>query len=73
MTRLAPQRAVGMMMGVWFLADSVGGFIGGRLSSLYESFPLAGLFGMVAGFCMVVAVALVFLIRPMRRLTAGAS
>jgi len=73
MTRLAPQRAVGMMMGVWFLADSVGGFIGGRLSSLYESFPLAGLFGMVAGFCLIVAAALVFLIRPMRRLTAGAS
>jgi POT family proton-dependent oligopeptide transporter len=72
MTRLAPQRAVGMMMGVWFLADSVGSFIGGRLSSLYESFPLPALFGIVAGFCLVVAAALVFLIRPMRRLTSGA-
>jgi POT family proton-dependent oligopeptide transporter len=71
MTRLAPARAVGMMMGVWFLAYSVGSFIGGRLSSLYESFPLPALFAIVAGFCLLVAAALVFLIRPMRRLTAA--
>jgi POT family proton-dependent oligopeptide transporter len=73
MTRLAPAKAVGMMMGVWFLADSVGSFIGGRLSSFYESFPLPALFGIVAGFCFVVAVVLVLLIRPMKHLTEGAS
>jgi POT family proton-dependent oligopeptide transporter len=71
MTRLAPARAVGMMMGVWFLADSVGGFIGGRISSLYESFSLPTLFGIVAAFCFVVAAALVLLIRPMNQLTAN--
>jgi POT family proton-dependent oligopeptide transporter len=70
MTRLAPPQAVGMMMGVWFLAASVGGFIGGRIASLYESFPLPTLFSLVAGFCFVVAAALVLLIRPMKRLTA---
>ena len=57
---------------VWFLADSVGSFIGGRISSLYESFPLPALFAIVAGFCFVVGLALVFLIRPMQRLTHGA-
>jgi proton-dependent oligopeptide transporter, POT family len=71
MTKLAPARAVGMMMGVWFLADSVGNFIGGRLASVYESFPLPLLFGMVAGFCIALAVVLVFLIRPMRHLSEG--
>jgi POT family proton-dependent oligopeptide transporter len=72
MTKLAPARAVGTMMGVWFLATSVGGFIGGRISGLYESFPLPRLFALVAGFALLVAFALVLLIRPMRRLTAGA-
>ena len=36
MTVLAPARIGGLMMGVWFLATSVGNFIGGRVSGLYE-------------------------------------
>jgi POT family proton-dependent oligopeptide transporter len=48
MTRLAPVRVAGLMMGVWFLATSVGNFIGGRLSSLYGSMPLPELFGAIA-------------------------
>jgi proton-dependent oligopeptide transporter, POT family len=44
MTRLAPARIVGQMMGVWFLAASVGNFIGGQVGSLFESFPLAQIF-----------------------------
>ncbi|MEP6716740.1 MAG: peptide MFS transporter [Terriglobia bacterium] len=71
MTRLAPARAVGMMMGVWFLADSVGNFIGGRLASFYESFPLTLMFGAVAGFCIAFAIVFVLLIRPMKRLSEG--
>jgi POT family proton-dependent oligopeptide transporter len=71
MTRLAPARAAGTMMGIWFLADGVGNFIGGRLASVYETFPLPQLFGVVAGFCFLVAVILVFLIRPMKRLSQG--
>jgi proton-dependent oligopeptide transporter, POT family len=48
MTRLAPLRVAGMMMGVWYLATSVGNFIGGRLASLYGSMPLPNLFGAIA-------------------------
>ena len=72
MTRLAPARAAGTMMGIWFLADGVGNFIGGRLASVYETFPLPLLFGLVAGFCFAVAVILIFLIGPMKRLSQGA-
>ena len=53
MTVLAPARIGGLMMGVWFLATSVGNFIGGRVSGLYESFALPSLFGAVAGFAIV--------------------
>ena len=31
MTKLAPARIVGLMMGVWFLSISVGNFTGGRV------------------------------------------
>src|SRR5580658_6210766 len=71
MTKLAPARIGGLMMGTWFLSISVGDFIGGRLASIYETFPLPLLFGIVAGFCIVLGVLLVFLIKPMRRLMGG--
>ena len=44
------------MMGVWFLATSVGNFIGGRVSGLYESLALPTLFGAVAAFAIVAGV-----------------
>jgi POT family proton-dependent oligopeptide transporter len=47
-TKLAPLQVTGLMMGVWYLAISLGNFIGGRLSSLYGSMPLQELFGMIA-------------------------
>ena len=50
MTKLAPARIVGQMMGVWFLAASVGNFVGGQVSSLFESVPLAQIFFTVFAF-----------------------
>jgi POT family proton-dependent oligopeptide transporter len=50
MTKLAPARVAGLMMGVWFLGASVGNLIGGRLASFYEAFPLPNLFAVVAAF-----------------------
>jgi POT family proton-dependent oligopeptide transporter len=70
-TKLAPARIAGLMMGLWFLSISVGDYIGGRLASVYESFPLPELFGVVAGFCIVIGLLLVFLLRPMKTLMGG--
>jgi POT family proton-dependent oligopeptide transporter len=71
MTKLAPARICGLMMGVWFLSISVGDYIGGRLAAVYETFPLPLLFGIVAGFCIVVGVLLVLLFPLMKRLMGG--
>jgi POT family proton-dependent oligopeptide transporter len=71
MTKLAPARIGGLIMGVWFLSISVGDYIGGRLASVYEVFPLPELFGIVAGFCIVVGLLLVLLLRPMKNLMGG--
>ncbi|MCC7415843.1 MAG: peptide MFS transporter [Acidobacteria bacterium] len=62
-TRLAPQRVLGLMMGVWYLAISLGNFIGGRLSSLYEAMPLPSLFGAV-GAAGILAGLLMFALTP---------
>jgi POT family proton-dependent oligopeptide transporter len=68
MTVLAPPRIGGLMMGVWFLATSVGNFIGGRVSGLYESFALPTLFGAVAGFAIAAGLLLMMLAPSMRKL-----
>lgn len=71
MTKLAPQRVAGFMMGVWFLSVSIGDWAAGKAASVYESMPLTELFGVVAALSVAAAVALVLLIRPTVRLMAG--
>jgi POT family proton-dependent oligopeptide transporter len=70
-TKLAPQRLVGSMMGVWFLALSLGNFIGGRVAGLLETFPLPQLFGAVFLISAFSALVLALLSKPIRRLMSG--
>jgi POT family proton-dependent oligopeptide transporter len=66
MTKLAPVRIVGLMMGVWFLASSVGNYIGGRLASLYGSFGVPGLFAIVAAFSILLGLVLAAMVNPIK-------
>jgi POT family proton-dependent oligopeptide transporter len=68
MTKLAPARVVSQMMGVWFLASSVGNFVGGQVAGVFEKFPLPWIFGAVFGVCMLFTLIAVALIRPIKRL-----
>lgn len=70
-TKLAPARLVGSMMGVWFLASAVGNFIGGRVAGLFETFPLPQLFGAVVLTTMASALVLLVILRPLRNLMGG--
>ncbi len=70
-TKLAPVRIVGMMMGVWFLADALGNKLAGWTAGFFTSMPLVQLFGTVAAVCLGAAAILSFLVRPVRRLMGG--
>ncbi len=72
MTRLAPARVSGLMMGVWFLATSVGSYIGGRVAGLYEAFSLPAIFGAVTGYAFLGALVMALLIGPIKRMLARA-
>jgi POT family proton-dependent oligopeptide transporter len=72
-TKLAPARIAGLTMGVWFLALSVGNYLGGRVAGLYEGFSLPELFGAVAAYALVAAMVLALLIKPIRRMLSSAS
>ncbi len=71
MSKLAPVRIGGLIMGVWFLASSVGNYIGGRMAAFYESMTLPNLFGTVAAFGMVCGLLLLVFARPMGKLEKG--
>jgi len=71
MTKLAPARVAGMMMGLWFVSISIGDYLSGVAASVYEAMPLPALFGLVAGVAFVAAVVLAFLIKPTVKLMSG--
>jgi POT family proton-dependent oligopeptide transporter len=73
MTKLAPARVGGMVMGIWFLASSVGNWLAGKAGGLFESMPLPRLFGWVAVICFIAAVVLAVLIKPTKKMMAGVS
>jgi POT family proton-dependent oligopeptide transporter len=73
MTKLAPVRAAGFVMGVWFLSLSIGDWMAGRAGSLFESMPLPKLFGISGVVPIVAAVILALLVKPTKRLMSGIS
>jgi len=68
MTKLAPARMGGFILGVFFMSIASGNYIGGRLASLYEKLPLPQLFGGIGAFCIVVAVVFAFFAKPVARM-----
>jgi proton-dependent oligopeptide transporter, POT family len=70
-TKLAPARIVGLMMGVWFLALSLGNFLAGHVAGYFEKMPLPQLFGAVFLSTTLSGVVLALLTPPIKRLMAG--
>ena len=71
-TKLAPPRIVGLMMGVWFLAIAFGNKLAGWVAGFIESMPLATLFGVMTAVLVGAAVIMAILIKPVSRLTGEA-
>jgi POT family proton-dependent oligopeptide transporter len=70
-TKLAPHRKVGQMMGIWFMSISLGNLMAGLVAGKFESLPLPQLFGAVLGTTAGAGLILALLIKPIRRLMTG--
>jgi POT family proton-dependent oligopeptide transporter len=70
-TKLAPVRIVSLMMGVFFLSNSLGNKLAGWTAGFFSSMPLSQLFGAVSAVCLVSAVIMFVLIRPVKQLMGG--
>ena len=71
MTKLAPPRFVGQVMGLWFLALALGNNLAGQLSGEYDAHDLQSLpalFLKIAGGSLVTAVVMLALTPTVRRL-----
>jgi POT family proton-dependent oligopeptide transporter len=71
MTKLAPQRVVGQMLGVWFLASSVGNFLSGMVATYYERFSTTTILAVVAVATLAVAALMFALAGPVARMLDG--
>ena len=70
-TKLAPVKIVGMMLGLWFLADSVGNKVAGYAAGFISSAPLPQLFGVVGAVCVGASVIAFAIVKPVKRLMGG--
>jgi POT family proton-dependent oligopeptide transporter len=71
-TKLSPARMVGVMMGVWFLSISIGSYIAGRTTQLFQgSTPgqLARAFAIFAVISIVAALLLIVLTPMIKKMT----
>jgi POT family proton-dependent oligopeptide transporter len=71
MTKLAPARAAGFAMGIWFLSTSIGEWLAGKAGSHFGSMPLPKLFGISGAIPIAAALVLALLVKPTKRLMSG--
>jgi POT family proton-dependent oligopeptide transporter len=74
MSKLAPPRFVGQVMGLWFLSLALGGNLAGQLSGQYDSShleSLPGLFRQVFWYGLIGGLVMLALTPPIRRLMGG--
>jgi POT family proton-dependent oligopeptide transporter len=67
-TKLAPLRIVGLMMGVWFLSNAFGNKLAGWAAGFFSSMPLNTLFSYVTMVLLISAAVMFALIKPSKRL-----
>jgi len=70
-TKLAPVRLVGLLMGVFFLSNSAGNWLAGWSARFISTMPLVQLFGTTAAVTLGAGVLLFLLLRPIRNLMGG--
>jgi proton-dependent oligopeptide transporter, POT family len=73
-TRLAPQRLVGQMMGLWFLATSLGNLIAGVIAGEFNAeavHQMSGLYLQIVVTTVGTGILLLVFVKPIKGLMAG--
>jgi POT family proton-dependent oligopeptide transporter len=70
-TKLAPRRLVGQLMGTWFMGTALGNLIAGLAGGGFEGMTTGEMFAAVAKVTGVAGLVLLLFSRPLRRLMGG--
>jgi POT family proton-dependent oligopeptide transporter len=70
-TKLAPLRIVGLMMGVWFLSNAFGNKLAGWAAGFFSSMPLNLLFAYVTTALLIATAVMFVLVKPSKQLMGG--
>jgi POT family proton-dependent oligopeptide transporter len=70
-TKLAPPRLLGTLMGFWYLSNALGNKASGWIAGFFDRLPLPKLFGSTFAICFGSGVVLLLFIRPLKRLMGG--
>jgi amino acid/peptide transporter (Peptide:H+ symporter), bacterial len=70
-TKLAPRRLVGQLMGTWFMGTALGNLIAGLAGGGFEGMTTGEMFAAVAKVTGVAGLVLLLFARPLRRLMGG--
>ncbi len=70
-TKVAPARAVSMMMGVWLATSFTGNFIGGYLGSFWSSMDKSRFFLMIAVIAALAGLVILAFVRPLKPVLRG--
>jgi POT family proton-dependent oligopeptide transporter len=64
-SKVAPPKLKGMMMGGWFVATAIGNYLTGIGSDFWNDIPLVGVWGIFIALCVISAI---FMFAMMKRL-----
>jgi dipeptide/tripeptide permease len=73
MSKLAPQRMAGMVMGTWFLATAIGNYLAGRAAGFSAERGYGFLFYTLIIGALIVAAAMYLIAPVIKRMMAGAA
>jgi proton-dependent oligopeptide transporter, POT family len=71
-TKLAPRKLGGQLMGTWFMGTALGNLIAGLAAGGFEGMSVSQLFAAVAKVTGVAGIVLLVFAKPIRRLVGGA-
>jgi len=67
-SKLAPARALSMMMGVWLSTSFIGGFLAGYLGSFWSVMDKGRFFLMIAVIAALAGLVILAFVRPLKRM-----
>jgi POT family proton-dependent oligopeptide transporter len=65
-TKVAPARAISMMMGVWLATSFIGNFLAGYLGSFWTGMDKASFFMMIAAIAALAGLVILAFVRPLQ-------